>query len=109
MLNKKNIILIAIGVLLLVIGFICLATGPAETGQAGLNSRAISSVGSERLPYKQNVSGSNPLSPTTENRKRFGVVAQFWLEHRPVTPEVASSSLVYPAIKSSRKRGLFVC
>jgi len=30
MLNKKNIILIAIGVLLLVIGFICLAAGPAD-------------------------------------------------------------------------------
>ena len=30
MLNRKNIILIAIGVLLLVIGFICLATGPAD-------------------------------------------------------------------------------
>ena len=30
MLNKKNIILIAFGVLLLVIGFICLATGPAD-------------------------------------------------------------------------------
>lgn len=30
MLNKKNIILIAIGVLLLIIGFFCLATGPAE-------------------------------------------------------------------------------
>ena len=30
MLNKKNIILIAIGVLLLVIGFLCLATGPAD-------------------------------------------------------------------------------
>ena len=30
MLNKKNIILIAIGVLLLVIGFICLASGPAD-------------------------------------------------------------------------------
>ena len=28
--DKKNIILIAIGVLLLVIGFICLATGPAD-------------------------------------------------------------------------------
>ena len=38
----------------------------------------------------------------------LGVVAQFWLEHRPVTPEVASSSLVYPAKKPSRKRGLFV-
>jgi hypothetical protein len=30
MLNKKNIILVAIGVLMLVIGFICLATGPAD-------------------------------------------------------------------------------
>ncbi|MBO7383791.1 MAG: DUF3098 domain-containing protein [Fibrobacter sp.] len=30
MLNKKNLILIGIGVLLLVIGFICLATGPAD-------------------------------------------------------------------------------
>jgi len=30
MLNKKNLILIAIGVLLLVAGFACLATGPAD-------------------------------------------------------------------------------
>lgn len=30
MLNKKNFVLIAIGVLLLVIGFLCLATGPAD-------------------------------------------------------------------------------
>lgn len=28
--NKKNIILVALGVLLLVIGFVCLATGPAN-------------------------------------------------------------------------------
>ncbi|MCQ2093014.1 MAG: DUF3098 domain-containing protein [Fibrobacter sp.] len=28
--NKKNLLLIAVGVLLLVIGFLCLATGPAE-------------------------------------------------------------------------------
>ena len=28
--NKKNMILIALGVLLLVIGFACLATGPAD-------------------------------------------------------------------------------
>ena len=59
---------------------------PEETG-------AISSAGSDQLPYKQRVSGSNPLSP----RRVSGVVAQFWLEHRPVTPEVASSSLVRPA------------
>ena len=30
MLDKKNLILIANGVLLLVIGFICLASGPAD-------------------------------------------------------------------------------
>lgn len=28
--NKKNVILIAIGVLMLAIGFFCLATGPAD-------------------------------------------------------------------------------
>ena len=28
------------------------------------NSGALSSVGSEHLPYKQGVSGSNPLAPT---------------------------------------------
>ena len=30
MLNKKNLILIAIGIFLLFIGFFCLATGPAD-------------------------------------------------------------------------------
>ena len=30
MLSKKNLILIGVGILLLVIGFICLATGPAD-------------------------------------------------------------------------------
>ena len=29
-----------------------------------LDKRAISSAGQERLPYKQEVDGSNPLSPT---------------------------------------------
>ncbi len=32
----------------------------------------------------------------------MGGVVQFWLERRPVTPEVASSSLVVPAIMKSR-------
>ncbi len=45
--------------------------------------------------------------PLPKNRKRFGVVAQFWLEHRPVTPEVASSSLVYPANKTFSLRRSF--
>lgn len=30
MLKKKNLLLIGIGVLLLIIGFICLGTGPAD-------------------------------------------------------------------------------
>ena len=29
----------------------------------------LSSVGSERLPYKQRVGGSNPSAPTTENQR----------------------------------------
>lgn len=31
--------------------------------------REISSAGSEHLPYKQGVTGSNPVSPTTEGMK----------------------------------------
>ena len=49
----------------------------------------------ERLPYKQNVSGSIPLAPTI-----FLCLARWfsWLECRPVTAEVTSSSLVRVAI-----------
>ena len=32
-----------------------------------------------------------------DNKQIYGDVVQFWLERRPVTPEVASSSLVVPA------------
>ena len=32
--------------------------------------RAISSAGSEHLPYKQGVAGSNPASPTPQNQSR---------------------------------------
>ena len=35
--------------------------------------RAFSSAGSEHLPYKQRVGGSNPSTPTTENQ---GVTSQ---------------------------------
>ena len=31
--------------------------------------RALSSAGSERLPYKQRVGGSNPSAPTTRENK----------------------------------------
>lgn len=32
--------------------------------------RKLSSVGSERLPYKQEVTGSNPVTPTTKPSPR---------------------------------------
>ena len=32
-------------------------------------ARALSSAGSERLPYKQRVGGSNPSAPTTQFKK----------------------------------------
>jgi hypothetical protein len=35
---------------------------------------ALSSVGSERLPYKQEVTGSNPVAPTTK-----AILFQGWL------------------------------
>ena len=51
------------------------------------NNRALSSAGSERLPYKQRVGGSNPSAPTTESLT-IAVVRLFlfwqWLEHRPL-------------------------
>ena len=33
----------------------------------GKRTRALSSAGSERLPYKQRVGGSNPSAPTTKH------------------------------------------
>ena len=37
--------------------------------QSSTDERALSSVGSERLPYKQRVGGSNPSAPTKHNRR----------------------------------------
>ena len=67
--------------------------------------REFSSVGSEHLPYKQGVTGSNPVSPT-------GGRSSIWLEHRPVTPEVAGSNPVDPALNRKAVeefQRLFVC
>jgi hypothetical protein len=36
--------------------------------QTPLGKREISSAGSEHLPYKQRVTGSNPVSPTTDKQ-----------------------------------------
>ena len=54
----------------------------------------------ERLPYKQNVSGSIPLAPTIFFAQNYGArhVLRYtawwfsWLECRPVTAEVVGSS-----------------
>ncbi len=39
----------------------------ASLFQERSNKRAFSSAGSEHLPYKQRVGGSNPSTPTVEN------------------------------------------
>ena len=39
---------------------------------------AISSVGSEHLPYKQRVGGSTPSSPTVENQRVRQCLALFY-------------------------------
>ena len=50
----------------------------------------------EHRPYKPGVTGSSPVPPTTYIKRPRGR-SSVWLERRPVTPEVASSSLVGPA------------
>ena len=41
--------------------------------------REFSSVGSEHLPYKQRVTGSNPVTPTIKNKKAAPQGAAFLL------------------------------
>ncbi len=41
--------------------------------------REISSVGSEHLPYKQGVGGSNPSSPTAESLTKFVRLFSFYI------------------------------
>ncbi len=67
-----------------------------------LLERAVSSAG-ERLPYKQDVTGSNPVPPTMRVRPvwtafKNGAVAQFGLERCPVKAEAAGSSPVGAAM-----------
>ena len=46
----------------------------------------------EHLPYKQGVTGSSPVVPTTGKKINMYVVWWLrWLECRPVTPEVEGS------------------
>ena len=68
----------------------------------------LSSVGSERLPYKQRVGGSNPSAPTTENQPLTVMqVAFLFREHSSVglerlldKQEVSGSN---PLVPTSRK------
>ena len=46
--------------------------------------RAFSSAGSEHLPYKQRVGGSNPSTPTTENQGVTENVAPFFVTRKLV-------------------------
>jgi hypothetical protein len=46
----------------------------------GENIRAISSAGSEHLPYKQRVGGSNPSSPTRKKDVSFGILFFVFIE-----------------------------
>ena len=52
----------------------------------------------EHRPYKPRVTGSSPVPPTRiKNEKVMRGRSSVRLERWPVTPEVASSSLVGPA------------
>jgi hypothetical protein len=49
--------------------YIC---SPKTEVEGKFKEREFSSVGSEHLPYKQRVTGSNPVTPTkTESRKEI--------------------------------------
>ena len=43
-----------------------------------VKKREISSAGSEHLPYKQGVTGSNPVSPTLKIRRLHSIVSAFF-------------------------------
>src|SRR5690606_387927 len=74
-----------------------------------VNERAISSVGSEHLPYKQGVTGSNPVSPTTfqtSKRESFfckyidRAISSVGSEHLPYKQGVTGSNPVSPTISN---------
>ena len=58
--------------------------------------RAISSAGSEHLPYKQGVTGSNPVSPTSLTRGFFWAISSVGLERLLDRQEVTGSNPVLP-------------
>ncbi len=46
--------------------------------------RAFSSAGSEHLPYKQRVGGSNPSTPTTENQGVTSQCSSFFVARKSI-------------------------
>ena len=64
--------------------------------------RVLSSAGSEHLPYKQRVTGSNPVGPTLLFRKKFyfRVLSSAGSEHLPYKQRVTGSNPVGPTEKS---------
>ena len=67
--------------------------------------RELSSAGSEHLPYKQGVTGSNPVVPTQQNRSPFTQVDGF-LHSRRIRHELVHvrSRLERKAILSASER-----
>ncbi len=70
--------------------------------------RAISSAGSEHLPYKQGVTGSNPVSPTKLIENRIRVISSAGSEHLPYKQGVTGSNPVLPTKKASFKEAFFI-
>lgn len=125
--NKKTFLLITLGVALLMIGFFCLAQGPANN-PISLTVAPIILVFAYLIVIPIGILWGSKDSKTKGDQlswfraaalqaagQRFESViahtnfwggSSIWLEHRPVTPEVASSSLVYP-VKSPLFRGFF--
>ena len=79
--------------------------------------RAFSSAGSEHLPYKQRVGGSNPSTPTIklklhrerkESFSRFRAFSSAGSEHLPYKQRVGGSNPSTPTQKSTAKWTFFV-
>ena len=65
-------------------------------------SGAISSVGSEHLPYKQRVGGSTPSSPTNEYQGvreilllSYFILVATWLQHKLIYSDCLSVSYLF--------------
>ena len=73
---------------------------PSSTLGDGSKKRALSSAGSERLPYKQRVGGSNPSAPTRHDLYlfwRFHLAVRIPASHAGYTGSspVGATSLLY--------------